>query len=308
MYKPFGIIFIVFFLFGCISSYVKPSVVTPTPTSMITPTPTLSPTAMPTITITPTLTEEPKPNATAIPTITPTPTATPIINSGLTQPTRNLSSSDKKLIWPVDCVVGVNCSIGYPDLDNNGKANCGYTYSGHEGTDIGFTWEQMDAGIDVYAAADGVVKWVFDGKYDRCTNSILDFNPDCLAPQGDMEPRSSSGYQVCTEAGDYCNERDKREKGWTTNCYWCFWGANVIVIVHEGNPYVFATRYDHLKTNSIVVQPGDIVKRGQKIAKVGSAGRSSGPHLHFEIWSDWYTPVDPWTPGCESPWNVWQSS
>jgi murein DD-endopeptidase MepM/ murein hydrolase activator NlpD len=39
--------------------------------------------------------------------------------------------------------------------------------------------------------------------------------------------------------------------------------------------------YAHLSKN--LVKPGDVVKKGQVIAKSGNTGNSSGPHLHFEM-------------------------
>lgn len=55
------------------------------------------------------------------------------------------------------------------------------------------------------------------------------------------------------------------------------WGN--IVEVDHGNSLL--TRYAHASRLSVVL--GDIVKRGQKLAEVGSTGRSTGPHLHFEV-------------------------
>jgi murein DD-endopeptidase MepM/ murein hydrolase activator NlpD len=50
------------------------------------------------------------------------------------------------------------------------------------------------------------------------------------------------------------------------------------------------TRYAH--ASEVFVKKGDLIKRGQKIAAVGTTGRSTGPHLHFEVLADG-TPQDP---------------
>jgi murein DD-endopeptidase MepM/ murein hydrolase activator NlpD len=54
--------------------------------------------------------------------------------------------------------------------------------------------------------------------------------------------------------------------------------GNMIDIDH-GNDLV--TRYAHC--SKILVQPGALVKRGQIVAEVGNTGRTTGPHLHFEV-------------------------
>jgi murein DD-endopeptidase MepM/ murein hydrolase activator NlpD len=57
--------------------------------------------------------------------------------------------------------------------------------------------------------------------------------------------------------------------------------GNTIEIDHGGG---FKTRYAHLQ--AIAVQVGQRVAVGQRIGGMGSTGRSTGPHLHYEVWVD----------------------
>ena len=63
--------------------------------------------------------------------------------------------------------------------------------------------------------------------------------------------------------------------------------GEMVEISHDDG---FVTRYAHNKQN--LVEPGDFVKKGQPIALMGSSGRSTGAHVHYEVFKHG-RPVDP---------------
>ncbi len=62
--------------------------------------------------------------------------------------------------------------------------------------------------------------------------------------------------------------------------------------------------YAHLKKNTILVKVGDTLQVGDIIGQVGSSGKSSDPHLHFEIQKNGRM-VDPWAGACNPAASLW---
>jgi hypothetical protein len=56
-------------------------------------------------------------------------------------------------------------------------------------------------------------------------------------------------------------------------------GNRVVLDLGDGRYAVYA----HLQSGSVMVRPGDRVRRGQQLASAGSSGTSGGPHLHFQV-------------------------
>jgi murein DD-endopeptidase MepM/ murein hydrolase activator NlpD len=57
------------------------------------------------------------------------------------------------------------------------------------------------------------------------------------------------------------------------------YGYGKLVEISHANGLV--TRYGHHK--ELLVAAGEVVKKGEPIGKMGSSGRSTGPHVHFEV-------------------------
>ncbi|XEC94694.1 murein hydrolase activator EnvC [Paenibacillus tarimensis] len=83
---------------------------------------------------------------------------------------------------------------------------------------------------------------------------------DFAAPQGTPIYAAESGVVIVAQA---------------TSGY-----GNTVIIDHGGGLW---TLYAHIRPKGILVESGQKVKRGDKIAEVGTTGNSTGPHLHFEV-------------------------
>ena len=83
---------------------------------------------------------------------------------------------------------------------------------------------------------------------------------DFAAPMG--TPIMASGNGVIKKAG------------------WCGGGGNCVVIKHNST---YQTDYAHMSMFAKGIRKGSRVKQGQTIGYVGSTGKSTGPHLHYEV-------------------------
>jgi murein DD-endopeptidase MepM/ murein hydrolase activator NlpD len=92
---------------------------------------------------------------------------------------------------------------------------------------------------------------------------------------GMRKGRSHEGIDIAAKRGTpiFCAESGRVIHSGRLGSY-----GKVVIVKHAGR---FRTVYAH--ASKLLVRKGEFVERGQKIAEVGSTGRSTGPHVHFEI-------------------------
>jgi hypothetical protein len=103
----------------------------------------------------------------------------------------------------------------------------------------------VDYGEPIYAVADGTVSSILDG-IDPGTPGTLPANDPVLGPKLTVE--NVDGNHIVQDLG--------------------------------GGVWAF---YAHLKKGTLLVKPGDKVKKGQMIARLGNTGNSNASHLHFQL-------------------------
>lgn len=125
---------------------------------------------------------------------------------------------------------------------------------------------QRDLGKSVLPAGRPIAKGWLSSRYGMRSDPFT--GKRAMHKGIDYAGKMSSGI-VATAAGVVT---------WASKRY----GYGQLVEINHGNGY--ATRYGHC--DKILVKVGDRVSPGQEIALMGSSGRSTGPHVHYEVLKD----------------------
>ncbi|GLS25570.1 M23 family metallopeptidase [Marinibactrum halimedae] len=119
---------------------------------------------------------------------------------------------------------------------------------------------------DLFIAGRPIKKGWMSSRFGRRTDP---FNGK-IAWHGGVDFAGKFGSDIISVASGVVTWSDKRS------------GYGQMVEVSHGGG--FSTRYAHNSEN--LVKVGDVVKKGQVIALMGSSGRSTGPHVHFEVYKN----------------------
>jgi murein DD-endopeptidase MepM/ murein hydrolase activator NlpD len=101
-------------------------------------------------------------------------------------------------------------------------------------------------------------------------------------PTSGMISQKFYWYHQAVDIANHSNPAIVAAQGGTVvTAGWNAGGYGNYVVIDHGNGY--KTLYAHMLNNSVVVKAGQKVTQGQKLGTMGSTGRSTGTHLHFEV-------------------------
>lgn len=159
----------------------------------------------------------------------------------------------------------------YAEIEAKGGTDRFYSYAPKGGREVQF-FDETGKNIKGFLLTTPVYGARVSSSFGMRFHPILGFNKmhtgiDFAAPTG--TPILAAGDGIVEDA-----------KWWGGYGRW-------VRIQHNG---VWETGYGHM--SSIAVRPGEHVTQGQVIGYVGTTGRSTGPHLHFEVWQNHHA-IDP---------------
>jgi hypothetical protein len=184
------------------------------------------------------------------------------------------ASGAPRLQWPVVCAVGRTCWIQkYVDRDPSPAAR-DYT--------CGTLTEDRHSGTDIRI-------------------------PDMAAQRAGVEVVAAADGRVANTRDGIADVSARVVGVDTVNRIGC---GNVAIVDHGGG---WETWYCHMARGSVRVKPGDVVKAGQPIGRVGMSGLAEFPHLHFMLRHN-RQDVDPFAPAvgagrtCGGGASLWRST
>jgi murein DD-endopeptidase MepM/ murein hydrolase activator NlpD len=129
-----------------------------------------------------------------------------------------------------------------------------------------------------------------EGHYDENGKSVkkalmkTPINGARLSSKFGMRKHPIDGYNKMHRGTDFAAPEGTpimaSGSGVVTRARWCGGGGNCIKIKHNST---YQTVYAHMKNFARGIKEGVRVKQGQTIGYVGSTGKSTGPHLHYEV-------------------------
>ncbi|WP_233166464.1 M23 family metallopeptidase [Archangium sp. Cb G35] len=122
----------------------------------------------------------------------------------------------------------------------------------------------------------------------------MDYGVWVISAAGGTLESSVDGYY------DRCNYWNQNDPYAACGLY----TANYMIMRHADGR---KSKYWHLKKGTQQYARGASIPCGNWIARVGSSGASTGPHLHFEFWDPTWGTDDPYAGSCGGPISLWTS-